>query len=121
MSLRHTAPTQCIKWRKYNHTDRSISYLGTLVKTASDGIGAILRKGLILFAHSCEQICFITVEQIGLLFHVIFSLLLVKITVILKLICEMKDEFIWIVSTAMLSPFRVVRTLRTFSMRPIQS
>ena len=42
--------TRCIGWRRHNRADHPISYLGTLVNTGSESIGATLRRRRILFA-----------------------------------------------------------------------
>ena len=46
----HRFLTCCIGWRKHNHADHPISYLDTLIKTASESIEATLRRRRILFA-----------------------------------------------------------------------
>ena len=46
----HRFLTLCIGWRKQNHTDHPISYLGTLIKTESESIEATSRRRWILFA-----------------------------------------------------------------------
>ena len=46
----HRFLTRCIGWRKHNRADHPISYLDTLLKTASESIGATLRRRQILFA-----------------------------------------------------------------------
>ena len=46
----HSFLTRFIGWRKNNHTDHPISYLDTLMKTASESTKTIVRGGWILFA-----------------------------------------------------------------------
>ena len=46
----HRFLTHCIGWRKHNRSDHPISYLDTLIKTASERIEATLRRRRILFA-----------------------------------------------------------------------
>ena len=46
----HRFLTRCIGWRKHNRPDHPISYLGTLLKTESESIGATIRMRRILFA-----------------------------------------------------------------------
>ena len=46
----HRFLTRCIGWRKHNRAEPPISYLDTLIKTGSESIEAILRRGRISFA-----------------------------------------------------------------------
>ena len=46
----HRFWTRCIGWRKHIRADHLISYLNTLVKTASESIEATLRRRRVLFA-----------------------------------------------------------------------
>ena len=64
--------TCCIGWRKYKHADRPISYLDTLIKTASESIEATLRRRRILFARFVARMedtrlpkCVIFEEMVG--------------------------------------------------------
>ena len=45
----HSFLTCCIGWRKNNRTDRSISYLDTLMKMGSESVEAVIRRKRILF------------------------------------------------------------------------
>ena len=46
----HRFLTRCIGWRKNDRADYPISYLGTLIKTGSESIEAILLRRRSLFA-----------------------------------------------------------------------
>ena len=41
---------RCLGWRKWKRDDHTLSYADALAKTASESIGAIVRKRRILFA-----------------------------------------------------------------------
>ena len=48
--VHHSMLLRCLGWRKRKRDDHTLSYADALVKTASEGIEAIVRKRRILFA-----------------------------------------------------------------------
>ena len=51
----HSSLTRCTGWRKNNHADHLLSYLGTLMNTGGESIKAALRRRWILFAGSVAR------------------------------------------------------------------